>query len=193
MTEWYTLVMFDNETLYSKRIQSHPATSCGGLRLFGNYILHLLTPGRIYISNLSSFKPELHVKRSNIHLEEDRSHNNVTVSLIPRTKTAPHGEDVSMARQNGDTDPIAALDNHFRVNNPLFNSALFSYRHGQGYRPLTRYAFESTITSACLKAGIEIPVHGHSIRIGATLEYLLRGISFEAVKVIRRWKSDAFL
>lgn len=36
-------------------------------------------------------------------------------------------------------------------------------------------------------------MQGHGIRIGATLEYLLRGVPFDAVKVIRRWKSDAFL
>ena len=34
--------------------------------------------------------------------------------------------------------------------------------------------------------------HGHSIRIGATLEYLLRGVPFEAMKSMGRWSSDAF-
>jgi hypothetical protein len=34
--------------------------------------------------------------------------------------------------------------------------------------------------------------HGHSIRIGATLEYLLRGVPFEAMKSIGRWSSDSF-
>ena len=33
---------------------------------------------------------------------------------------------------------------------------------------------------------------GHSIRIGLTLEYLLRGLSFEVVKVKGRWNGDAF-
>jgi len=34
--------------------------------------------------------------------------------------------------------------------------------------------------------------HGHSIQIGATLEYLLRGVSFKAMKSIGKWSSDSF-
>jgi hypothetical protein len=34
--------------------------------------------------------------------------------------------------------------------------------------------------------------HGHSICIGATLEYPLRGVPFEAMKSIGRWSSDSF-
>ncbi|SJL14243.1 uncharacterized protein ARMOST_17699 [Armillaria ostoyae] len=36
------------------------------------------------------------------------------------------------------------------------------------------------------------PLQGHGIRIGATLEYLLRGIPFDVIKTIGRWKSNAF-
>jgi hypothetical protein len=34
--------------------------------------------------------------------------------------------------------------------------------------------------------------HGHSIRISTTLEYLLQGVPFEAMKGIGRWSSDSF-
>ena len=37
------------------------------------------------------------------------------------------------------------------------------------------------------------PLQGHGIRIGATLFYLLRGMPIEAMKVMGRWSSDAFL
>ena len=33
---------------------------------------------------------------------------------------------------------------------------------------------------------------GHGIRIGSTLEYLLRGIPFDVVKAKGRWQSEAF-
>ena len=33
---------------------------------------------------------------------------------------------------------------------------------------------------------------GHGIRVGSTLEYLLRGVPFEVMKAKGRWKSDAF-
>ena len=35
-------------------------------------------------------------------------------------------------------------------------------------------------------------VHGHGIRIRATLEYLLRGIPFNVIKVKGHWASNAF-
>ena len=34
---------------------------------------------------------------------------------------------------------------------------------------------------------------GHSVRIGATLEYLLRGTPLDIMKTMGRWSSDAFL
>ena len=34
--------------------------------------------------------------------------------------------------------------------------------------------------------------HGHSIRIGATIKYLLRGVPFEAMKSIGQWPSGSF-
>ena len=40
------------------------------------------------------------------------------------------------------------------------------------------------------KAGV--PFQGHSLRIGATLEYLLRGVPFEVVNHIGRWSSNSF-
>jgi hypothetical protein len=49
----------------------------------------------------------------------------------------------------------------------------------------------SFIHAAAAKAGVD-PLQGHGIRIGATLEYLLRGVSFEVMKVKGRWASDAF-
>lgn len=53
--------------------------------------------------------------------------------------------------------------------------------------------FLSALKILTANAGIATPLQGHGLRIGRTLEYLLRGISFEAVKVIGRWQSDAFL
>ena len=33
---------------------------------------------------------------------------------------------------------------------------------------------------------------GHGIRVGSTLEYLLRGVPFDVVKAKGRWQSEAF-
>ncbi|KAF9440567.1 hypothetical protein P691DRAFT_819727 [Macrolepiota fuliginosa MF-IS2] len=48
------------------------------------------------------------------------------------------------------------------------------------------------VNAAAQKAGLLV-LHGHGIRIGATLEYLLRGLSFEAMKAKGHWVSDAFM
>ncbi|KDQ16959.1 hypothetical protein BOTBODRAFT_73190, partial [Botryobasidium botryosum FD-172 SS1] len=51
--------------------------------------------------------------------------------------------------------------------------------------------FLQALADAAKRAGLE-PMQGHGIRIGSTLMYLLQGLSFEAVKTIGRWASDAF-
>ncbi|KAF9011022.1 hypothetical protein BDZ89DRAFT_909974, partial [Hymenopellis radicata] len=58
--------------------------------------------------------------------------------------------------------------------------------------PLTKPAFLARIAAAAKAADLQ-PLQGHGIRIGSTLEYLLRGLAFEVVKTLGRWKSDAFL
>ncbi len=78
------------------------------------------------------------------------------------------------------------------MNSPHPDKALFAFRHRSGQRSLTKSAFISRIQKAAAAAGLP-RIHGHSIRIGATLEYLLRGVPFDVVKVKGRWRSDAFI
>lgn len=56
---------------------------------------------------------------------------------------------------------------------------------------MTCNIFLRNIILAAEKANVQF-LHGHSIQIGATLEYLLRGVPFEVVKHIGRWSSNAF-
>ena len=51
--------------------------------------------------------------------------------------------------------------------------------------------FIKCLATAAQQAGLE-PLQDH-IRIGTTLFYLLLGMPIEAMKVIGRWSSDAFL
>ncbi|OSX64401.1 hypothetical protein POSPLADRAFT_1124486, partial [Postia placenta MAD-698-R-SB12] len=60
-----------------------------------------------------------------------------------------------------------------------------------GVRPLTRRAFIARLTSAARAAGID-PIQGHGIRVGGTLEYLLRGVPLDVVKSKGRWAGDSF-
>ncbi|KZV78240.1 hypothetical protein EXIGLDRAFT_571631, partial [Exidia glandulosa HHB12029] len=58
--------------------------------------------------------------------------------------------------------------------------------------PLTRHAFQKRLKAAAAAAGFALPPT-HSIRIGSTTEYLLRGVPFDVMRAKGRWASDAFL
>ncbi|KZV83678.1 hypothetical protein EXIGLDRAFT_625323, partial [Exidia glandulosa HHB12029] len=58
--------------------------------------------------------------------------------------------------------------------------------------PLTKHAVQKRLKSAASAAGFTLPPT-HSIRIGSTTEYPLRGIPFNVMRAKGRWDSDAFL
>ncbi|KIJ99708.1 hypothetical protein K443DRAFT_101747 [Laccaria amethystina LaAM-08-1] len=148
--------------------------------------------GEFTVPNLTAFNRDLHVKPSDVRIEQDRNGLSSTVFHIPRTKASIHGEDVSWSKQSGDTDPEAALAHHMKINKPPADGHLFSYLKNSRFRPLTKTEFIRTVAAAARSAGLD-PRQGHGIRIGSTLEYLLRGTPFEVMKVKGRWASDAFL
>ncbi|KLO03742.1 DNA breaking-rejoining enzyme, partial [Schizopora paradoxa] len=148
--------------------------------------------GEFTVPARSAFKPDEHVKRSNVRADEDRHGNKVTVFFLPRTKTCVHGEEVFWATQEGPTDPEAALRNHFAVNQAPSDAHLFAYKLPSGqFVPLSRSDFLNRLQTAVDDAHLD-PLQGHGIRIGSALEYLLRGLSFETVKQLGRWRSEAF-
>lgn len=149
--------------------------------------------GEVTIPNLNAFKPSIHVKRSNVKLvETDRSGCSQMTIFLPWTKAAKeNGEEISWAKQDGITDPSAAFENHLKVNNPPPDAHLFSHKHGKSMRPMTRLIFLNRIHKIVAERNME-KLPGHGIRVGATLEYLLRGIPFDVVKTKGRWKSEAF-
>ena len=117
----------------------------------------------------------------------------VTVLHVLKTKAAPlEGEDIFWSPQHGPTDPYKALANHWHINNPSDTDHLFAYRHKGHLRALTKSAFIKRIAVVAHAAGLE-PLQGHSIRISTTLFYILQGTPMEAVKVMGRWSSNAFL
>ena len=150
--------------------------------------------GEFTVPRLGAFEKERHVKPADVRIEHDRNGLSSTVFHIPKTKSSPiQGEDLSWSKQTGDTDPEAALAHHMELNKPPADGHLFAYLHKDGKRrPLTKPEFIRTVAAAARKAGLD-PRQGHGIRIGATLEYLLRGTPFEVMKVKGRWASDAFL
>ncbi|TFK24721.1 hypothetical protein FA15DRAFT_591949 [Coprinopsis marcescibilis] len=154
--------------------------------------------GEFVQKSLDSFDPAKHVKPADMRIETDRQGLRTTVFHIPSTKMAPvAGEDVMWAKQNDDTDPEQALEDHMRINAPPADGPLFAYKapaNGKKgtHKPLARRKFLAVLQAAAKAAGLA-PLKGHGIRIGSTLEYLLRGVPFEAMKTKGRWGGDSFL
>ncbi|KIJ54195.1 hypothetical protein M422DRAFT_241446 [Sphaerobolus stellatus SS14] len=142
------------------------------------------------IPTLLDFKKDKHITREGVRIESNEGRQ-VMVFDLPWTKVAPEGERVYWARQIGLADPYAAFITHMRINDPPMDAALFSWRHEGGWKVMTRSAFTKRMEIAAAEAGLP-RVHGHGLRIGSVLEYLLRGLSFEQVKSMGRWSSDSF-
>ena len=148
--------------------------------------------GEFTVRTLISFNPATHVTTQHLSYDQDRNGFKVTVLHLPRTKAAGNeGEDVYWAAQEGDTDPTAALVQHLRVNQPSEASHLFAYKATNTRRALTKSKFLERVEAAAHAAGLE-PLQGHGIRIGSTLEYLLRGVPFDVMKAKGRWAGDSF-
>ncbi|XP_006461016.1 hypothetical protein AGABI2DRAFT_150815 [Agaricus bisporus var. bisporus H97] len=147
--------------------------------------------GELTVKSLKAFSPERHVKITDVRDDTDCNGLKSKVFHIPVTKVVRTGEDIYWSRQDGDSDPEAAFENHITVNAPSPNEHLFAHQHGSSRRPLTKKAFLHKISLAAKKAGLK-PKKGHAIRIGSTLEYLLRGVPMEAMKHKGRWASEAF-
>ena len=148
--------------------------------------------GELTVQNLQAFNPESHVKRSDLGEKIDEKGNRTVTMHVPKTKASPlEGETLYWAKRNGPLDPDSALQKHLKINNPPNNFHLFGYKSKGKMIPLTRRSFLLRLGSAAKAAKLEA-LPGHSIRIGSTAEYLMKGLSFELMKVKGRWKSDAF-
>jgi hypothetical protein len=149
--------------------------------------------GEVTVAKLNGFNPAKHVKVSDVQYGvRDRNELEETVIFIPWTKVAKErGENIFWAKQNGIIDPQNALANHIKINNPPRNGHLFAFKYGEEMRPMTRNTFITRIGK--IASDNNLPKRpGHGIRIGSTLEYLLRGVPFDVVKAKGRWQSEAF-
>ncbi|KAI0629538.1 hypothetical protein C8Q77DRAFT_1065479, partial [Trametes polyzona] len=149
--------------------------------------------GELTVQNQKAFKSTIHPSRNSMRQEVHRDGSEVTVIHLPRTKAASEGEDISFAKSSHCADPTAALQNHLRVNALPVSCHLFAYpkQPSNAIVPLTRSTMLKCIQAAAKKSNTG-GISGHSFCISGTLEYLLRGLTFEAVKALGRWKSDTF-
>lgn len=148
--------------------------------------------GEFTVGAIKEFDPAKHVTRANVSKTTDRNGLPVTKFRLPRTKCSPiEGEDAYWAAQDGPSDPSAALENHFRINPAGGEAHLFAWKHTKGLRPLSKKELIKRLASIAVAADLP-DLKGHGLRIGGTLEYLLRGVPFEVVKSMGRWSSETF-
>ena len=147
--------------------------------------------GEFTVPTTQSFDPRIHITVSGISFQQDRYWNKVTAFKLPRTKTKITGETVFWAAQTNASNPLRYLLNHLQLNENSPNDHLFAFKHKNHKIPLTRNTFLRNVKKAAVEAQVSFNT-GHSLRIGSTLEYLLRGVPFEVVKQIGRWSSNSF-
>lgn len=151
--------------------------------------------GELTVPKLNTFNPNLHPTVDNIRQDVDPNNLKVTAIHLPSTKARRRegkttGEDIFWGKQQAETDADNALQNHIKVNDPRPGEHIFSHTHGNNRRPLTKQILMRTINTALAPHGIYL--HGHSFRIGGTLERLLKGVPFDVVKSKGRWAGDSF-
>ncbi|KIK75586.1 hypothetical protein PAXRUDRAFT_172377 [Paxillus rubicundulus Ve08.2h10] len=104
---------------------------------------------------------------------------------LPVTECAPEGEDMQCAPQTSCiTDLEVAIQNHFHINPTPPNAHLFAWKHPKSsLHPLSQNQVTlqiMAITRLCNLSNLK----GHSLCIGGTLSYLLKGVPFNVAKVM---------
>lgn len=161
---------------------------------------------RVEVTNATatSFNKKLKAKRRDIkRVEATETVPAHYVLHVPYDKSnRVIGRDVVIMTVHPDPelDPVAALDEHFRVNRigtdedmadePLF--AAISWKDKSLFHHLTKKYITKSANETLKKRGLP-EITGHSNRIGGATFLLLTGVDPDAVKQIGGWKSDAYL
>jgi hypothetical protein len=113
--------------------------------------------------------------------------------FLPVTKTtSTRGDTVALPKQSAPLDPITAVTLHIQSSSLLPHHPIASYYKGGRRYLLTKDKFLRRCNSVWSRHGYN-RFTGHSFRIGGTTYYLLKHRDPMVVKVLGRWKSDAFL
>jgi hypothetical protein len=131
--------------------------------------------------------PKRQLARKHIQFNTDQS---VTLTL-PSSKTDPYaiGVDIHLARAStSPLCPVAALNLLFTRYPEPPHAPLFSRSFGAFSKPF----FISQLREYLLNSGIPTNgFSGHSLRKGAAITAVMKGIPKDEIKLLGRWKSDA--
>ena len=97
---------------------------------------------------------------------------------------------IKIRARNSPLCPVAALANYLHVRGntpgPLFRTSRNT--------PLTTYAFSKTFKATLNHSNLDPTLYkAHSFRIGAATSCAQKGVPFDVIRRLGRWKSDAFI
>ena len=146
--------------------------------------------GEFTVPTQATYDPEAHLSLSDIALDSKHSPSVIQVT-IKQSKTDPFRQGVQLCLGKTDKEicPVNAILPYLAIRgaNP---GPLFIMQDGSH---LTRQRFVSLITNALQLAGIDDKRYTtHSFRIGAATTAKDAGISDVHVKMLGRWKSNAY-
>ena len=151
--------------------------------------------GEFTVPNLrEKFDPEKYITWNNFMVLTDQHGLPILKFHLPITKCEPKGEDMQCTPQPIClTDPQFALDNHLHLNPAPHDAHLFAWKHPKtSLHPLMRTQVTNKLTEI-MKHNNLADLKGHSLQIGGTLFYLLKGVPFNVIKVIGRWAGKSFV
>ncbi|KIK81939.1 hypothetical protein PAXRUDRAFT_154879, partial [Paxillus rubicundulus Ve08.2h10] len=148
--------------------------------------------GEFTVPAITKFDPTKHITCAHISHLWDPNRTPIIKFQLPSTKCTPQGEDMQCTPLDNPSDPLRALNNHFALNPTPPNAHLFAWKHPEsGLQPLLRTEVTKRITT--IASAHSMPnLKGHSLQIGGTLHYLLKGTPFDIIKLIGRWAGDSF-
>ena len=166
-----------------QRKDRHMLAAAFTLAFFG-----LLRVSEFTVPSLREFDPRIHATNGSIHF----SRNHYTFHLS-RSKTDQygHGYDVYIPQIGGKLCPHAAMINYLTEQGQTMQAApLFVFTSG---KPLTRNSCLKHLHHALGRIGYDPKnFNTHSFRIGAATSASHAGISTSVIKVLGRWRSDAY-
>lgn len=152
--------------------------------------------GELTVPSLDGYRASSHPGGDAVLFQEDGGL--LALVRLPRSKTSAAPVTVALGGVAVDgaeaLNAVRALVRHMRLNNPGPGEHLFTYteRGGKGRRPLTKSWFVQRFNGILADYG-EPQVTGHSFRVGGATFYTRSGQDVERVKLVGRWKSDAWM
>lgn len=148
-------------------------------------VLAMLRSVDFTVSSLARFDPSANPSKSDVRLEGDHF-----TLWLPKEKTHRSGIKVLIpSKHQSFLNPHIALSNHFLINHSRdpSNSPLFAFFSNDRWRTLSKPLLTRRIESILTPHFPDFKFFLHSFRISGMLHWLLRGSSFEDVKIQGRW------